>query len=99
MRAIEAALAMNGHTRAELAASIGQSRAIEVLGRRRALTLPTIRKIAGAWRVPERVLRGNMRRRRDRAVACWETCRWSARAKPTLYVGRCAPADLGRVRL
>ena len=61
VRAIEAALAMNGHTRAELAASIGQSRAIEVLGRRRALTLPTIRKIAGAWRVPERVLCGNMR--------------------------------------
>lgn len=56
VRAIETAMAMNGHTRAELAALIGQSRATEVLGRRRALTLPMIRKIAEAWRVPERVL-------------------------------------------
>jgi HTH-type transcriptional regulator/antitoxin HigA len=56
VRAIEVAMEMNGHTRAELAALIGQSRATEVLARRRALTLPMIRKIAGAWRVPERVL-------------------------------------------
>lgn len=34
VRAIEAAMATNGHTRAELAALIGQSRATEVLGRR-----------------------------------------------------------------
>ena len=56
VRAIEAAMEMNGYTRAELAALIGQSRATEILGRRRALTLPMIRKIAGAWHVPEKVL-------------------------------------------
>ncbi|WP_076072952.1 helix-turn-helix domain-containing protein [Sphingomonas montana] len=54
--AIEAAMEMNGHTRAELAALIGQSRATEILARHRALTLPMIRKIAGAWHVPEKVL-------------------------------------------
>ena len=54
--AIEAAMAMNGYTRAELAALIGQSRATEILGRRRALTLPMIRKIANAWHVPEKIL-------------------------------------------
>lgn len=56
VRAIEAAMEMNGYTRAELAALIGQSRATEVLGRHRALTLPMIRKIAQAWHVPEKVL-------------------------------------------
>lgn len=56
VRAIEAAMEMNGYTRAELAALIGQSRATEILARHRALTLPMIRKIAGAWRVPEKVL-------------------------------------------
>ena len=56
VRAIEAAMEMNGHTRAELAALIGQSRATEILARNRALTLPMIRKIAGAWHVPEKVL-------------------------------------------
>ena len=54
--AIEAAMEMNGHTRAELAALIGQSRATEILARNRALTLPMIRKIAQAWHVPEKVL-------------------------------------------
>lgn len=54
--AIKAAMEMNGYTRAQFAALIGQSRATEVLSRRRALTLPMIRKIAGAWHVPERVL-------------------------------------------
>jgi HTH-type transcriptional regulator/antitoxin HigA len=54
--AIEAAMAMNGHSRADLAALLGQSRATEILGRKRALTLPMIRKIARAWRVPEKVL-------------------------------------------
>jgi HTH-type transcriptional regulator/antitoxin HigA len=53
---IEAAMEMNGYTRAELAALIGQSRATEILSRHRALTLPMIRKIAGAWHVPEKVL-------------------------------------------
>lgn len=56
VHAIEAAMAMNGYTRAELAALIGQSRATEVLARKRALTLPMIRKIASRWRVPEKVL-------------------------------------------
>jgi HTH-type transcriptional regulator/antitoxin HigA len=56
VRAIETAMEMNGHTRAELAELIGQSRATEILGRRRALTLPMIRKIASAWHVPEKVL-------------------------------------------
>lgn len=53
--AIEAAMAMNGYARAELAAMIGQSRATEILGRHRALTLPMIGKIASQWRVPEKV--------------------------------------------
>jgi len=56
VEAIEAAMAHDGHDRAELAALIGQSRATEVLQRKRALTLPMIRKIAAAWHVPERVL-------------------------------------------
>lgn len=56
VHAIEAAMEMNGHTRAELAALIGQSRATEVLARHRALTLPMIRKIAQAWHVPAAVL-------------------------------------------
>jgi HTH-type transcriptional regulator/antitoxin HigA len=56
VQAIEAAMAMNGYTRADLAALIGQPRATEVLARKRALSLSMIRKIASAWRVPERVL-------------------------------------------
>lgn len=56
IEAIEAAMAHEGRTRADLAALIGQSRATEVLQRRRALTLPMIRKIATAWHVPEQVL-------------------------------------------
>jgi len=56
VEAIEAAMAHEGHSRADLAALIGQSRATEVLKRRRALTLPMIRKIAAAWHVPEQVL-------------------------------------------
>ncbi len=54
--AIEAEMAMNGRSRADLAALLGQSRATEILGRKRALTLPMIRKIAQAWHVPEKVL-------------------------------------------
>lgn len=56
VEAIEAAMAHEGHSRADLAALIGQSRATEILKRRRALTLPMIRKIAAAWHVPEQVL-------------------------------------------
>ena len=49
-------MAYEGRDRAELAALIGQSRATAVRQRKRALTLPMIRKIAAAWHVPERVL-------------------------------------------
>jgi len=56
VEAIEAAMEHDGRSRAELAALIGESRASEILKRRRALTLPMIRKIAHAWHVPERVL-------------------------------------------
>lgn len=56
VEAIEAAMAYEGHTRADLGRLIGASRATEVLQRKRALTLPMIRKIASSWHVPERVL-------------------------------------------
>jgi len=56
VQAIETAMRMNGYDRADLAALIGQPRATEILGRKRALTLPMIRKISRAWHVPERVL-------------------------------------------
>jgi len=56
IEAIETAMRVNGYGRADLAALIGQPRATEILGRKRALTLPMIRKISRAWHVPERVL-------------------------------------------
>lgn len=56
IEAIEAAMAHDGLSRSDLAKVIGQSRATEILQRKRPLTLPMIRKIAAAWRVPERVL-------------------------------------------
>ena len=56
VEAIEAAMAHDGHSRADLAALIGKSRASEILKRRRAQTLPMIRRIASAWHVPERLL-------------------------------------------
>lgn len=68
VEAIEAAMAHEGHDRAELAALIGQSRATEVLQRKRALTLPMIRKIAAAWHVPERVLVKDYKLRRGAAA-------------------------------
>ena len=68
VEAIEAAMAHEGYGRAELAALIGQSRATEVLQRKRALTLPMIRKIAAAWHVPERVLVKDYKLHRDRAA-------------------------------
>ena len=52
VEAIEAAMAHEGHSRADLARLIGKSRATEVLKRQRALTLPMIRRIAAAWHVP-----------------------------------------------
>jgi HTH-type transcriptional regulator / antitoxin HigA len=54
--AIEAAMAHDGHTRADLAQLIGNSRATEILKRQRSLTLPMIRRIAKEWHVPERLL-------------------------------------------
>ncbi|MEO7914736.1 MAG: transcriptional regulator [Novosphingobium sp.] len=56
VEAIEAAMAHDGHSRADLAALIGNNRATEVLKRQRALTLPMIRRIAREWHVPERLL-------------------------------------------
>lgn len=56
VEAIEAAMAHDGRTRADLAALIGKSRATEILQRKRALTLPMIRRIAREWHVPERLL-------------------------------------------
>ena len=54
--AIEAAMAHDGHSRADLAKLIGKSRATEILKRQRPLTLSMIRSISGAWNVPERLL-------------------------------------------
>ena len=54
--AIETAMAYEGRSRADLGRLIGPSRATEILQRKRALTLPMIRKIADAWHVPERLL-------------------------------------------
>lgn len=56
VEAIETAMAYEGRSRADLGRLIGPSRATEVLQRKRALTLPMIRKIASAWHVPERLL-------------------------------------------
>lgn len=56
VEAIEAAMAHDGHSRADLAALIGKNRATEILKRQRPLTLPMIRRIAQAWHVPERLL-------------------------------------------
>ena len=56
VEAIEVAMAYEGRTRADLGRLIGPSRATEILQRKRALTLPMIRKIASNWHVPERVL-------------------------------------------
>lgn len=56
VEAIEAAMDASGRTRSDLAGLLGESRATEILRRKRHLTLPMIRKIAGSWRVPERIL-------------------------------------------
>jgi HTH-type transcriptional regulator / antitoxin HigA len=56
VEAIEAAMIHDGHSRADLASLIGSSRATEILRRKRALTLPMIRRISSAWHVPERLL-------------------------------------------
>src|SRR3546814_3576016 len=56
VEAIEAAMEAEGRTRADLAPLIGQSRATEVLARKRGLTLHMIRKIERAWHVPASIL-------------------------------------------
>lgn len=56
VEAIEAAMTHEGYSRADLAILIGKSRATEILQRKRALTLPMIRRIAAEWHVPERLL-------------------------------------------
>jgi antitoxin component HigA of HigAB toxin-antitoxin module len=56
VEAIEAVMEAEGHSRAELAALIGQSRATEILSRKRPLTLAMIRSISEAWRVPAATL-------------------------------------------
>ena len=56
VEAIEAAMKHDGHTKADLAVLIGKSRATEILKRKRALTLPMIRRISSEWHVPERLL-------------------------------------------
>jgi antitoxin component HigA of HigAB toxin-antitoxin module len=53
---IRAEMEMNGRTRADLAAIIGENRATEILSRKRALTLPMIRDICAAWRIPADLL-------------------------------------------
>ena len=54
---IEAAMAREGLTQADLATLLGsKSRASEILRRKRPLTLPMIRRIAREWRVPEALL-------------------------------------------
>lgn len=56
VQAIEAAMAHDGHSRADLAALIGKNRATEILKRQRPLTLPMIRRISAEWNVPEALL-------------------------------------------
>lgn len=56
VEAISGAIESGEHTRAELAELIGQSRATEVLKRKRYLTLPMIRQIAGKWGLPVGIL-------------------------------------------
>lgn len=56
VQAIEAAMAHDGYSRADLAALIGKNRATEILKRQRPLTLPMIRRISAEWNVPESLL-------------------------------------------
>jgi len=52
VQAIEAAMAAEGRTQADLAALIGKNRATEILRRKRPLTLGMIRKLNKAWHIP-----------------------------------------------
>ncbi|KRB42583.1 hypothetical protein ASE02_21810 [Phenylobacterium sp. Root700] len=53
---IQAEMDMNGRSRADLAAVVGQSRATEILNRKRPLTLSMIRAIHRAWDIPADML-------------------------------------------
>ena len=53
---IVAEMEMSGRTRADLAAIVGQNRATELLGRKRALTLPMIRRLHREWNIPAELL-------------------------------------------
>jgi antitoxin component HigA of HigAB toxin-antitoxin module len=53
---VKAEMEMNGRTRRDLAAIIGENRATEVLSRRRALTLPMIRRLCAEWDIPADLL-------------------------------------------
>lgn len=53
---IVAEMEMNGRTRGDLAALVGQNRATELIGRRRALTLPMIRRLHREWGIPAELL-------------------------------------------
>jgi HTH-type transcriptional regulator / antitoxin HigA len=55
--ALKAHMETTGHSQGDLADLLGsRSRASEVLARRRALTLPMIAKISGAWHLPADLL-------------------------------------------
>lgn len=53
---ILAEMEMNGRTRADLAAVVGQSRATEIVQRKRPLTLQMIRALNRAWGIPADLL-------------------------------------------
>lgn len=53
---IVAEMEMSGRTRGDLAALVGQNRATELLRRRRALTLPMIRRLHREWGIPAELL-------------------------------------------
>ena len=53
---IVADMEMNGRTRGDLAAIVGQNRATELMGRKRALTLPMIRRLHREGGIPAELL-------------------------------------------
>lgn len=53
---IRAEMEMNGRSRGDLAAIVGQNRATEILNRKRPLTLPMIRGLVRAWGIPAEML-------------------------------------------
>lgn len=58
VEAIQAAMAFESRTQEDLAKVVGANRASEILRRKRHLTLPMIRKLAAAWRIPPQRLIG-----------------------------------------